>query len=486
MTQGQGTFETTYAVGRGSGAARRSAAVIAGLSAAVVASQFLRPIHLANPGVRVGIELTMTLCAIASTGLLLSRFDHGRRLPDGLMLATLVAVALVETAFALPALAATHSAAPSGAIRLGSEVLLAIAFTASAVAPGGTLRSIGRRTAVLAGAACIAAGALTELIVRLTAARRGTGGSLVPGLAAAARHPLPLAVVLASSAMLVFSTIKLVRRASRGDREANLLAVASILLAGGLLQYLAFPVLAANTVTADDGLRAVAYALLLTVAFRRSARSKHQTAQAAANAAVGAERERIARDLHDGLAQDLAFIAMHGQRLTSELGTDHPISVAARRALATTRGAIVDLSASNAATAGAALRQVAKELGARFDVQVNVKIAADPEDVDAGGLRASEREEVVRIAREAIVNAVRHGRARRIDVDLDCRGAKLLLRVSDDGCGISEALPSSTSGFGLPTMQARAESLGGHLTARRGALGGTELEVVVSSFLGTA
>ena len=66
-----------------------------------------------------------------------------------------------------------------------------------------------------------------------------------------------------------------------------------------------------------------------------------------------------------------------------------------------------------------------------------------------------------------------HGGAGRIRVALDCRGGSLLLQVSDDGCGMPDEAPDSSGGFGMPTMHARAQSLGGQLTARRGTLGGT-------------
>jgi signal transduction histidine kinase len=479
MKQGQKEPHTTYAIGRPAHAARRSVAVIAGLSAAVGASEFLRPVHLANPGIRAGMELTMTLFAVASAGLMLSGFDR-RRVSDLLLLATFVAVALVEAVFAVTALTGTHGAEPSAAIRLGSEALLAIAFAASALAPNGTLRSVGRRTAVLSGAACVATVALTELIGELTPRHGAPGGLIVSGMAAAAAHPVSLAAVLATSAVLGASAITFLRRAAHGDGEARLLAGASILLAAAS-PYMAFPMLAANWATSGDALRAAAYALLLVVAFRRCVDAKRQVAQSAARAAVETERVRIARDLHDGLAQDLAFIVNQGQRLTSGLGPDSPVSMAARRALEATRGVIVDLSATDAPTTGAALRRVAAQLGERFEVQVDVHITADPGDADAARLPAPEREEVVRIAREAIVNAIRHGRAGHIEVALDCRGGSLLLRVSDDGCGMPEQVPVSSGGFGLPTMHARADSLGGHLTARRAARGGTELEVVVSA-----
>ena len=481
MKQGQGQFPGTYAIGRPSGVARRSVAVIAGLSVAVGASEFLRPVHLAGPGMRVGIELTLTLCTIAAGGLLAIGFDRTRRISDLLLLASFLAVATVDGGFAVSALTGARGTDPSALIRLSGEALVAVAFAASALAPDATLRNVGRRTAVLAGAACVATVALTELIVALTQSHASSGGPvLLSGIATAGRQPIALTVVLASSALLGASAITYVRRAARGERDARRLAGAAILLAAAT-PYLAFPLLGANWATAGDALRGGACALLLSIAVRRCLESKRRAADSAARAAVSAERERLARDLHDGLAQDLAFIVNHGQRLSSELGPDHPVSIAARRALAAARGAIVDLSATDAPTAGAALRQVADEIGTRFEVRVDVRIAADAGNADAAGLRASEREEVVRIAREAIVNAIRHGNARRIDVTLDCRGGALLLRVSDDGCGIPDGAPGSGKGFGVPTMHARAKSLGGQLTARRGAHGGTELELQISA-----
>jgi signal transduction histidine kinase len=447
----------TYAVGRTATAAWRSAAVIAVLSAAVLASQFVLPVHLANAQVHDVIELIMTVCAIASAGVVVFRWEHGRRLSDLLLLGTMVAVALTEATYALTAMAGANGATePTAAIRVGSEALLALAFGAAALGTRGTPPRLTRRTAANAGAGFLA----TALGIVL--------------LAPSAEHPFLRAIVLGSSAVLLASAIEYVRRASGGDREAGMLAAATILATFATLQYLAIPVLSASWVTPGDALRALAYALLVVIVFQRALETKRHVARDVTLMAVEAERERIARDLHDGLAQDLAFIATHGQRLSSELGPDHPLSIAASRALAVARGAITDLSASGAPNTGAALRQVADELAARFSVRVDVEIAEDPSGAD---LQRSEREEVVRIAREAIANAVRHGRAHHITVSLDCRGESLRLRVSDDGIGMPEALPSSSSGHGLPTMQARAESLGGHLTVRRSALGGTELEV---------
>jgi signal transduction histidine kinase len=204
-------------------------------------------------------------------------------------------------------------------------------------------------------------------------------------------------------------------------------------------------------------------------------RQKRQTDELLLERALNEERTRLARDLHDGLAQDLAFIAVSAQGLEPDLGSRHPLVIAARRALDASRGLMADLAARSAPTTGAALTLVADELGGRFDVQVEVSVTPLAGRADLG---PSEREEIVMIAREAIVNAITHGRARRVDVTLDLDGERPLLLVRDDGGGITSVAPQG--GFGLPTMRARAESLGGRLVMRQAAGGGTELEVRVS------
>jgi signal transduction histidine kinase len=145
--------------------------------------------------------------------------------------------------------------------------------------------------------------------------------------------------------------------------------------------------------------------------------------------------------------------------------------IAARNALATSRGVIADLSASSAPTTEAALCIIGDELRHRYGLQVGVRIAlAGRSDLDP-----AEREHVVRIAREAIVNAALHGAARRIDVVVLRDARNLLMTVSDDGCGITDAYGS---GMGLRTMRARAAALGGRLSTHPRAGGGTELQLV--------
>ena len=275
--------------------------------------------------------------------------------------------------------------------------------------------------------------------------------------------------------LLVVTATRFLVRPGRDGHEGRLLAAVSLLLAGVQLDEISHPFVAAAELSTTCMLRVVAFGLLLTLALKRSRRAQAHSIEAA----VGQERQRIARDLHDGLAQDLAFIVAYGQRLQSDFGPEHPLMVAASRALAVSRGALVDLSASTEDSTGAALRQVADELSRRFEVEVAVVVEDDGVATDDVGLDVGSRGEIVRIAREAVVNAVQHGGAHRVEISLVRRGREVTLRVRDDGCGLGPEGLQRRHGFGVPTMRARAESLGGRLTAAAGSLGGTELAVIV-------
>jgi signal transduction histidine kinase len=447
------------------------------LSVGVLGLELVRPIHTVDPDARASIQTAIALSALFSALLLGSHFKLTRRVRDLLLLAALATLSLTDFAFdALLALGGVH-AGPGNGGWLGCTIVVAIAFAAVGLAPDRKVSWERRRTMTIAAIASIGTFVLAELFDLVAGNGWAHGALHHPVVAATTHDPLAQTIALISSGVLLLAGIAFVYRIGRADADKWLIAGVCFLLAAGGLQYLAVPAVAADWITPGDGFRLAAYGLLLTVALRRYSRTRHQ----AARAALDEERQRIARDLHDGLAQDLAFIGAYAQTLGSELGTEHPLMIAARSALAASRGMIVDLSARSAPTTGAALRLVADELGARFGVQVRVRIEGG---TGAGGHREpapAEREQLVRIAREAIANAVRHGGAQGVDVVLDCQVAHRLLLVSDDGCGIAESALQSSSGFGLPTMRARAESLGGKLLARRGANGGTQLEVLIDT-----
>lgn len=440
--------------------ARLVAVVTAMLAGTTIGLEFVSPVHIIDPTGRAAIETALTVLAVVTAGLLAANFRVSRRLPDLLLLCALAAVSLADFAYcAVPALTGGAGPEPGGAARLACDVIVSLAFAAAAFAPLKLLSSPRHRligVAVATGASIVM---LAELLERATGSRWE------------ANHLVGLAVNMAAAGVLLLSALAFVSRSKREGRF-GLLAGASFLLAAARLQYLVMPVVGTNWITPREGLRIVAYALVLASAYWQHAKARHDQAMAA----ISSERERIARDLHDGLAQDLACIAAQGQRLGYELQPEHPLMVAARRALATSRGIIADLAASTAPSTEAALRLVADELEHRYGLQVEIQ--ADTETARAANddLDFQQRDHVVRIAREAIVNAALHGGARHVDVLLLQRGRDLLIRVSDDGCGTGEA---QTSGLGSRMMRARAACLNSQLTTHPRPGGGTELELVV-------
>jgi signal transduction histidine kinase len=457
---------------------KASAIAVGALAAVVIGLELVKPVHVVDPSARAAIGTAIALSALLSAFLLGSHFNRTRRVSDLLLLAALATVPLTDFAFAaLPPLGGVHAAGPGNGGWLGCLLVIAIAGAAVGLAPDRKILCERRRAMALAAIAGIGTVVLAELFDVVSGSSRVYGALHHPVFAATTHDSVTQAVAVISSSVLLLVGIALVHRVGRADPDAWLMAAVCFLLAADGLVHVAVPASAADWVTPGDGFRLAAYGGLLAVALRRYSRMRHQ----AARAALDEERQRIARDLHDGLAQDLAFIGVQAQTLDSQLGTEHPLMLAARSALAVSRGMIVDLAARSAPTTEAALRLVADEMGARFGAQVRVRVVAA---TDASGHQEpgpAEREQLVRIAREAIANAVRHGGAQRVDVVLDCRGTHRLLLVSDDGSGITETALQSRNGFGLPIMRARAESLGGRLLARRGIDGGTQIEVLLGA-----
>jgi signal transduction histidine kinase len=438
-----------------------------------------RPIHLNAAGARAAIETLIAASTLVSAGLLSVSFRHHHRRSDLLLLTALAAVGLSDFVFsALPALLGSEKFSLGLASQIACDALAAAAFVAAAFTPADATTGTGLAPLRTAGVVAAATIALATLIGLIAGEPSLVGASPRTGIGAAADHPVLLAEAVFSSAALLVAGAAFF---GRPERDARALGCASFLLAAARLQYLVLPAIGPDWVTARDGLRLVAYGLLLVTALGRNA----QTRRAIAAASLAVERERIARDLHDGLAQDLAFIALHGQRLSSELGADHPLTLAARRAVAASRGVIVDLSASDADSTAVALRQVADELAARFGTEIDVRLPSDGDgdgyDAEPAEVAPGQREDVVRIAREAIVNAARHGGAHHVSLALDKHAGQVRLRISDDGRGIYHAKAHGRAGFGLQMMRARASALGGHLAIHGAEQGGVEVEVTFPS-----
>jgi signal transduction histidine kinase len=424
-------------------------------------------VHINDATVRPSLETGIAAAAIVGVILLVARFRQTRLLRDLLLLTAFGAIALNGFAFhALPAYGLRTRGYGAGA-GIAMTVLAAAAFAAVSFVPA--QRRVAARARRSLGLAALA----TVAWILLGEAFEVAAGLFFGRGAVDLDSPIWTVMALLCFVLLLASGVRSAHGSGAADTEARLLTGAAILLAGAELATLGMPVAPADWVAPDDALRVGAFALLIAVSVVLYRQSQRQMAQDA----LAAERLRIAGDLHDGLAQDLAFIAAHSDRLGRVLGANHPVAIAAARALATSRGQIVDLEASSAPSTAAALHEVAAEARARYDVRITVRLQAtnQPEPSPA------ERVELVRIAREAIANAVRHGRAKQITVTLGSRHEPFLLRVTDDGSGLpapgQPAGSTAGAGLGMRAMGDRARRIGAQLRANRREHGGTEIDV---------
>lgn len=194
----------------------------------------------------------------------------------------------------------------------------------------------------------------------------------------------------------------------------------------------------------------------------------------AAEAATLEERRRLARDLHDGLAQELAYITMQSRVLLKRRAADADIervAVAAERALDEARRAIAMLTRPLHEPLAIVLEEIARDVADR--VGVAAEVAVD-ETVDAP---RETREALLRILRDAITIAARERQARTLRVILERRNG-IRLRVTDDGMPAQSAA-ANASGSGLAAIRERVEAVGATVRVSPQAGGGTEVEVAL-------
>ena len=191
---------------------------------------------------------------------------------------------------------------------------------------------------------------------------------------------------------------------------------------------------------------------------------------------VADERRRVARDLHDGLAQEVAFIASQTKHLAVQSGDQrlHEIAVAAERALDDSRAVVGALTRSSGMPLNASIALQAQEFARRWGLRV--QLALEPEVAAA----PDKEQAILRIVGEALSNAARHAEASTVDISLDRRSGPLRVAVTDDGRGFdTEAERLAAHGFGLGTMRERARLVGGDVRFVSAPGRGTRVEIAI-------
>jgi signal transduction histidine kinase len=399
------------------------------------------------------------------------RYRRYRRLGD---IAIVFAMAVLVVDF--PLLNALPQAVWAGdsigeAAELGAWVLAAALLAVASI----SLVAPGRRGSCLRWAVVLAIAPAVVVILVTLGSIGGTDldGLLTPELS---ERPSPLAdpvvtcIQLAASGLFTIAAVWMARAArARRDTFLAWLGIGSMLAAVASVEYALFPALKPTWLHIGDVFQAGA-----VLAWSFSAVEEIRVTLAEASRLAHAdERRRLARDLHDGLAQELAFLVTHAQAPAAARTSQDWVSqlrAATERGLAESRRAILALSVDASLALDEDLARTAGEIAQRAGASVEVDVSGPP-------LKADEQETVVRIVREAVTNATRHGRATRIHIYCDT-GTRPVLRVCDNGVGFEPGNASGGDGcFGLISMRERAESLGASLAVQSARGRGTIVEV---------
>jgi signal transduction histidine kinase len=454
------------------------------LLAAVVAGAFTNLVIMV-PGLHYAyrsvplhamLETTATLIGLLTTVLLWGRLRQRQRLNDLLLFVALALLTTTNLLFAaIPAAIWTDPHPFSIWTTVCGGAASAALLAAAALAPPIRLRDYEKAARIaitLMALGLVAMGTVIGVFVErlpigFDPARNPTvAGGLFVG------NDLIVASQLLIAVLFLVAAFGFTRRAERsGDELLLWLGASAMFAAFARVNYFIYPSLYSEWVYTGDALRLGWHVLL----FVGAAREIQLYQRAYAETRVLEERRRIARDLHDGLAQELAYISATTRNLadgdTSSLRF-RQLASAADRGLGESRRAIASLTErSSDEPFDVALMQTVEEVAHRLGTRV--VIDAEP----TVGIPQDRQEQLLRIAREAVTNAARHSAATVVHVQF-ANGRGLRLQVDDDGVGFDPTATES-AGFGLVTMRERAAAMGGEFHLRSAPDKGTRIEVIV-------
>jgi signal transduction histidine kinase len=411
---------------------------------------FLRFPSLRTPYAQPELRLVLATVFMLSSGLIAllcaTRFGVDGRRFDLLLCGGFLAMSLSWLAFTVaPGITAgdAHIAAAAGKT---------VGWAAIAVAPFASGRMSRRRASLW----WLLAGAVALLLPIWLVSQNDHTTSVTSVLALQALMQLLAAITFGD------------RYRRRGEDLDQWLSIVATLSLFATLSLVFTPDARPFVVAPGDFLVLVAHAVLLVGLWRAIRASEF-------GRAVADERARVAREIHDGLAQYLFSIATHASMLEVGAPLDDTLPKlkdAVTAAQQETRYAILALSsAAGRAPFDSALRRYVDVLTAdgRLEVELEIdrSIALGPD----------EQIEVFRIVQEGLANARRHADARHAWVQIGARGGERFVRVRDDGEGFVP--DASESGQGLRNIRERVGSIGGALKLSSAPGRGTSLEVVL-------
>lgn len=211
--------------------------------------------------------------------------------------------------------------------------------------------------------------------------------------------------------------------------------------------------------------------------------------QAAASEAV---RHQIAHDLHDTLAQNIAYLRLKLEELLLEENPSRQISLIRRElgrmhdtadeAYTQVRETLADLQVAENKDLLVTLEERAEATAKRSNIEVTVEQhGAPPAEMDALLKR-----QVIYACREALINIERHSRAAHACVSISWEANCLSINITDDGIGFDQEKVDERQHYGLSIMRERIESVGGEMCLQSGDSGGTIITFTVPQLAGRA
>lgn len=430
-------------------------------------------LFLTNPALRNTYELpegrlvldTAVVLAATIVAILAGvRFSVEGRILDLLLAAGFCVAGVGTFAFSIvPVIGGTDQGAAEAWAAIGSRVLAATLIALAPVVP--FARIVQRTRALYIGIAVVL---LCLLLIWMPLRGFGARLSLLDG--AGGGRPFELTVATSFLALLaLLAVLGFANRFRTGSEDLDSwLALGATLTLFAELHYVLTPRVASDFISQGDFLRLLSYGLLLVGVWRAISFAEF-------GRAVAEERARVAREIHDGLAQYLFAVSTHASMLEAGASLEKTLpklKEAAAAAQQEARFAVLALSsASGSAPFDAALRRYVEFLTADGALEVDVEI--DPMIL----LAPDEQIEVFRIVQEGLANVRKHAGAQRAEVWIGQRLGRRIVSVSDDGVGFDGE--RSAAGQGLKNMRLRAKTIEGGFALRSRPGSGTALEVVL-------
>lgn len=432
-------------------------------------------LFLTNPSLRSTYELpegrlvldTAVVLAATIVAILVGvRFSVEGRMLDLLLAAGFCVAGVGTLAFSVvPVLGGDPQGPAEAWAALGARVLAATLIVLAPIVPGRRIAS--RSRALLVGIVVVLLALLTIWLPL-----RGFDAGLTflsPGGADGDR-PFELTVTLSCLALLALLAVLgfAVRYRKHNEDLDSWLALGATLTLFAELHYVFTPRLSSDFISQGDFLRLLSYGLLLVGVWRAISFAEF-------GRAVAEERARVAREIHDGLAQYLFAISTHASMLENGAPLEQALpklKEAAAAAQQEARFAVLALSsASGTAPFDAALRRYVEFLTADGELEVDMEIEREML------LAPDEQIEIFRIVQEGLANVRKHAGARRAEVWIGERAGRRIVRVRDDGVGFDGK--EVAAGQGMKNMRRRAATIDGGFSLRTRPGLGTAVEVTL-------